>query len=340
MNANLERVERPPRSLSKSEINDLLDRTSRTFAICIPMLPGSLRWHVALSYLLFRIGDTLEDTVEVDRDEKIRLLVLYRDILMHARTDEARADREPEWVRRATEMQQVRPTSNVNELSLHRQTASIVASAIQTPIRVRNTILSNAEKSIEGMIGFVSSPGSSRGIQLRSTGELSRYCYCVAGIVGELLTDLFLAYQPALAKAGDELRSRAVEFGEALQLVNILKDADVDEREHRRFIPEDVSRDQLFELAYARLQSANEYIEILRKNNAERGLIRFTKLPVSLASLTLELVRENGAGAKVSREEVARIVAGLDSEATAPISSSAPDRSAAGSGVRLTGNRS
>ena len=51
------------------------------------MLPGSLRRHVALSYLLFRIGDTMEDTVEVDRDEKIRLLASYRNVLSRAQSD-------------------------------------------------------------------------------------------------------------------------------------------------------------------------------------------------------------------------------------------------------------
>ena len=249
-------------------------------------------------------------------------------------------DRESEWLRQAIELQRYRPTNDANDLVLHRQAARVVASAAELPLTVRDSILSNAKRSIEGMMGFVSSPDARQGIQLKSSVELSRYCYCVAGIVGELLTELFLIYQPSLEEAGDELRSRATKFGEALQLVNILKDAEIDAREHRRFIPDDVSRDQLFDLACDRLESANEYIDILRENDAETGIIRFTQLPVSLASLTLDLVRKDGSGAKVSREEVARIVAELDSDASANLCSSAREQPAAGSGNRRKVNRS
>ena len=42
-------------------IEDLLLKTSRTFALSIPMLPEPTRREVGVAYLLFRIADTLED---------------------------------------------------------------------------------------------------------------------------------------------------------------------------------------------------------------------------------------------------------------------------------------
>src|SRR5262245_15965468 len=44
-----------------SEIEDLLQKTSRTFALTIPFLPAPTRSEVELAYLLFRIIDTFED---------------------------------------------------------------------------------------------------------------------------------------------------------------------------------------------------------------------------------------------------------------------------------------
>ena len=43
------------------DVNDLLVKTSRTFALAIPLLPEPTRREVGLAYLLFRIADTFED---------------------------------------------------------------------------------------------------------------------------------------------------------------------------------------------------------------------------------------------------------------------------------------
>ena len=63
--------------------------------------------------------------------------------------------------------------------------------------------------------------------------DLKNYCYFVAGIVGEMLTELFLLGRPTLSGVAAFLRGRAAAFGEALQLVNILKDAAGDAAEGR-----------------------------------------------------------------------------------------------------------
>ena len=44
-------------------IEDLLQKTSRTFALTIPYLPQPTRDEVGIAYLLFRIIDTFEDAV-------------------------------------------------------------------------------------------------------------------------------------------------------------------------------------------------------------------------------------------------------------------------------------
>ena len=46
-----------------TDIEDLLQKTSRTFALTIPCLPQPTRDEVGIAYLLFRIIDTFEDAV-------------------------------------------------------------------------------------------------------------------------------------------------------------------------------------------------------------------------------------------------------------------------------------
>ena len=59
---------------------------------------------------------------------------------------------------------------------------------------------------------------------LKNLRELDRYCYVVAGVVGEMLTELFCDYSNEIKKRRDELLPLAISFGQGLQMTNILKD--------------------------------------------------------------------------------------------------------------------
>src|SRR6188508_2108167 len=59
-------------------IDDLLQKTSRTFALTIPQLPPPTREEVGLAYLLFRIVDTFEDATRWAPD---RRMAAIRDFL-------------------------------------------------------------------------------------------------------------------------------------------------------------------------------------------------------------------------------------------------------------------
>lgn len=104
---------------------------------------------------------------------------------------------------------------------------------------------------------------------------------------------------------------RARTFGEALQLVNILKDSAEDAAEGRRYLPSGVPRADVFALARRDLGVAGEYIETLHCASAPPGILEFTALPVALAWAALAKVEERGPGAKVGRPEVFRIARGV-----------------------------
>jgi farnesyl-diphosphate farnesyltransferase len=133
----------------------------------------------------------------------------------------------------------------------------------------------------------------------------------VAGIVGELLTDLFLLAEPRLEAVATELRANAALFGEGLQLVNVLKDRRHDLADGRSFVPSSVEPSALFALARHDLVHASHYVEALVRSGASRGTVAFTTLPLRLAGETLDRIEADGPGAKLSRARVAEIYAEL-----------------------------
>jgi farnesyl-diphosphate farnesyltransferase len=119
-----------------------------------------------------------------------------------------------------------------------------------------------------------------------------------------MLSELFLLKRDILIPAAPYLRTRAAKFGEALQLVNILKDASVDVSEGRSYLPKGVPRADVFALARHDLFVAGEYTVTLQRAGAPRGLVEFCALPVELAWATLRKVEERGPGSKVSHLEL------------------------------------
>ena len=142
--------------------------------------------------------------------------------------------------------------------------------------------------------------------------ELRDYCYVVAGIVGEMLTELFVLDRPDLEAVAPDLRRDAPKFGEALQLVNILKDAASDSSQGRRYLPEGVERAEVFALARQDLATAGRYTSMLERAGAPRGVVGFNALPMMLAWATLARVEAQGPGSKLTRAEVAGIVSRLE----------------------------
>lgn len=288
--------------LAASRLDDLLVKTSRTFAISIPRLEGALRHQVTLAYLLFRIADTLEDAVRWDAERKARELESLSELLARPSTERARA--------LADHWSLEPPLDHAGYLDLLAETPGVVLELTEIEPRPRALIVDHTRKTIACMAGFVRRDGADR-LELQSLGELKEYCYAVAGIVGEMLTELFLEACD-LDESAPYLRARAVEFGEALQLVNILKDAASDRAEGRSYLPRGVKRRAVFALARRDLVRAGDYVRKLQTAAAPRGLLAFTALPVLLAWNTLERVERDGPGAKLTRDEVARI--GLDLE--------------------------
>jgi farnesyl-diphosphate farnesyltransferase len=291
-------------SSSPAEIAELLERTSRTFALAIPLLPEPTRLQVGIAYLLFRIADTFEDAELWPRERKLDALARFELLLRAPAPDEVRreADR---WLAEP-------PCADAGYLDLLRQTPAVLGAFWGLDEGPRELIGEHTRRTVAGMARFVERATADGGLELVDLEDLKGYCYVVAGIVGEMLTELFLIGRRALAPVRSFLRERSARFGEALQLVNIIKDSLADAGHGRRFLPPGSNLAEVITLARHDLQVAMRYTLSLQRAGAPRGIVAFAALPVRLAQATLDLVEQRGPGVKLTRPEVSRIVAALD----------------------------
>ncbi len=290
---------------SPTELDSLLERTSRTFALAIPLLPEPTRRQVGLAYLLFRIADTFEDAELWTRERKLEALERFTALLDEGATAADVARETASWLAAP-------PCGHAGYLELLERAPQVLAAFHQLGAGPRRLIGEHTRRTAEGMARFVASAGEDGAVELHDLTDLQKYCYVVAGIVGEMLTELFLLGRRALGPVARYLRERSARFGEALQLVNILKDSLADAVHGRRFLPEGCALAEVAAIARGDISAATEYVLALQREGAPRGIVAFVALPVRLARATLELLDEKGPGAKLGRAEVFGIVEGLE----------------------------
>jgi farnesyl-diphosphate farnesyltransferase len=212
------------------------------------------------------------------------------------------------------------------ERELVHETPGVVAVTHSFGDRERAAIERCVRIMCEGMPHF-QRHASLAGVE--DVAELDRYCYYVAGVVGEMLTELFCAYSPAIEAQRPVLAPLATSFGQALQMVNIIKDTWADRERGVCWLPRDVFRRvglsvetlaggvhrdamaaafaELIALAHGHLLNAFTYTMAIPRN--ETGIRRFLLWALGLAVLTLRKLYGsvaflNGQSVKVSRRMV------------------------------------
>jgi farnesyl-diphosphate farnesyltransferase len=288
------------RTLDDDFLQDQLVKTSRTFALAIPLLPQPTAREVTVAYLLFRIADTFEDaSVLWQRPQQIAALEQFVELLHEPSVEQAEKLAQT-WMADP-------PTDHGGYMELLENTPGVFAAYLGFSPAAREIIERHTVRTAEGMASVVERTGDDGVLRLADIQDLRDYCYIVAGIVGELLTDLFILDAAALESVADYLSERAALFGEGLQLVNILKDSSSDVTEGRNYLPAGVDRSEVLALARRDLAAAAEYTLAVQEAGGPAGVVLFNGLPLELAWATLDRVEKDGPGAKLSRPEVFRI---------------------------------
>jgi farnesyl-diphosphate farnesyltransferase len=205
----------------------MLPRVSRTFAICIRLLPPELEHSVLIAYLLCRIADTVEDSTQLVPIEKKRLLARFSDCL-----DDRGPDAAPLEVAFAD-------VSTDDEL-LARQADRVLREFRRLPERQQSAVRPWVKEMCSGMAEFAGdteSDSRAEAAAISTVQDLERYCYYVAGTVGHLLTELFGQHAAVTDQRYARMKSLATSFGLGLQLTNIIKDISDDRRRGRSFVP-------------------------------------------------------------------------------------------------------
>jgi farnesyl-diphosphate farnesyltransferase len=275
----------------------ILNSVSRTFALTIPQLPAQLCQIVANAYLLCRIIDTIEDEPNLTATQKQYFSKIFLQVI-EGKTDPKLLSRD-----------------------LHPYLSSYTLEAEKELIFNIPIIISITHKFSVSQQGYlyncvnIMSKGMNKFQQkscINNLSEMEQYCYYVAGVVGEMLTNLFCDYSPEIAKHQTRLKELAPSFGQGLQMTNILKDIWEDKQRGICWLPQDVFTETGFELknlsakqydpafgeglakliaiANNKLKQALDYILLIPKQ--EKGIRRFCLWALGMAILTLKRINK------------------------------------------------
>ncbi len=305
--------------------HSVIHRVSRTFAIGIERMDEPLSSYVCVSYLMCRIPDTIEDASHLTPRTKQTLLDEYARLL-----DPSASVADVEEFRSRTD-QYDHPNEYWDLIS---NTDKVWSLWSTFPDTVKEITRPYIGEMVDGMKNVVGEHPD--GIRLKTMDQFKRYCYYVAGTVGNLLTGLFEYTNSLPESVTRRLFDHAEDFGEALQTVNIVKDVYVDyHRENTIYLPQERliahggSHSTLFERPEPTEKVLGELIEHARKKllrarsyitllPPEAGQPReFCIIPYLLAVSTLREATRNREDllterpVKIDRQEVMAILSHL-----------------------------
>lgn len=298
---------------------EILPKVSRSFALCIKLLPRPLNSQMMVSYLIFRVLDTIEDS-HAPLEVKKALFSEVMALMMQKRADDPKAA-----------LCSCRLLSRLDytyEKELLESLPAVMRFFHSQPLQVKSAICARGSTMAGGMYEF-------QRRKIKTFSDQNQYSYYVAGIIGYLFTDL-LYYNGIITR---DLRKRigryARQLGLALQKVNILRDIAADIKANRRYWPSmllekyglsyenlcsgekrveamKILRAQI-ENARKYLYSAMKYVLMLPKNAVRVRMFCIIPLFMAIESyvkcINNDELFDAGAKVKISRQQVQEIVA-------------------------------
>lgn len=259
----------------QKEAMHMLKLTSRTFNIPINLLKPRLKKTVGSAYLCMRAIDEIEDHEDLESEVKQHLLRTTSELLKKP-FDEA------------AYQALLKPYKNL----LPEVTLRLGDWISVCPEEITDKVKESTRIMATGMAEWVG-----RDWQIKTKEDLDDYTYYVAGLVGVMLSDIWSWYDNT-----ETNRELAIAYGRGLQAVNMLRNQDEDAERGVQFIPDNWTREDLFNYARTNLKKADEYI----KDIQTRNILLFCRIPLALAKRTLKALE--GGKEKMSRNEVEETV--------------------------------
>ncbi len=305
---------------SDEEYQDrILVEVSRTFALTIPELPVPLDRVVGNAYLLCRVADTIEDEPNLTWSQKRKFSDEFLEVVAGESSPEVLS-------------QNLFPCfsdcTSAAEKDLILNLPRVIRLTHSFTVEQQEALRRCLGIMVTGMAEFQENSGLDG---LKNVDELDRYCYHVAGVVGEMLTNFFCEYSSEINEKKADLYVLAVSFGQALQMTNILKDLWEDQERGVCWLPRDVFAELGFDLknltpghpafaeglsiligiAHTHLHNALHYILLIPAH--EKGIRRFCLWALGMAILTLRRINKRlnfseGKQVKISRRSVKAVI--------------------------------
>jgi farnesyl-diphosphate farnesyltransferase len=302
----------------------VLRSVSRSFYLSLRFLPKALRDPLSLAYLLARATDTIADTPGAPVRLRTEALRTLAGAIQGTATKEIASQLRESFVPLQTDKA---------ERALIEQLPALLDWLDDLRSDDRDEVRSVLSKINRGQSLDLErfDPSTSTSIKALGTAEgLDEYTYLVAGCVGEFWTRLcFRHVKNFSARPESEMSTLGAQYGQGLQLINILRDAGDDLRNGRCYFPADELDSLGLKPADVLADPARLYPALTKwRDKAEKGMeagidyagairnrrVRFaTALPALIGARTLVLLRQAGAEAllrriKVPRAEVRKMI--------------------------------
>ncbi len=296
---------------------ELLKLTSRTFYLSLKTAGNDLGMIMCVSYLVLRIADFFEDNTYMDDSEKIKFLNVWYDVIIN------KTSLPKEW------KEKFHKYIEEDDDAYAVYHADLVLEALfKLPKDISEKIIPFLTDTTKGMAYWVK-----RGSDIQNEKDMDDYMFEVAGRVGLLLTEVFSSFSGKIKRNKEKMNKLGVDFGLALQTVNIIRGLKKDyergwifipksfclkaglEKQSDLFLKENLSKslevlDITVKKAKGHLAKGMEYINLIPRRKLK---IRFTCIwPLLFAVRTLAISERNKdtilGEAKISRKEVKSIV--------------------------------
>lgn len=314
--------EEPVAVLINAKIDKLLETTSRSFYPTLKYLPKKIRGQIGLLYLLARLADTIADSKHGETDVLLDLLNKYNDVA------QGRSTKLPDF----NDLAEIQ--TNPHEAELLMNAEDVIEGLSEYEEGDRQRILECLEIIVGGQVLDLQRFGPAKEggniSSLKTNEELDDYAYRVAGCVGTFWSKMSLAHLMTLPPEKEKVfLEKGIQFGKALQMINILRDIPEDLRFGRCYIPsealaehglepEDILGDSNLEvfrplydsyldLTNLHLEAATDYIRMLP--DKQFRLKASCMLPVLIGQRTVTLLRtgnilDSNERIKVTRDEI------------------------------------
>jgi len=314
--------EEPVAVLVNAKIDKLLETTSRSFYPTLKYLPKKIRGQIGLLYLLARLADTIADSKHGETDVLLDLLKKYNDVA------QGRSRKLPDF----NDLAEIQ--TNPHEAELLMNAEDVIEGLSEYEEGDRQRILECLEIIVGGQVLDLQRFGPAKEggniSSLKTNEELDDYAYRVAGCVGTFWSKMSLAHLMTLPPEKEKVfLEKGIQFGKALQMINILRDIPEDLRFGRCYIPsealaehglepEDILGDSNLEvfrplydsyldLTNVHLEAATDYIRMLP--DKQFRLKASCMLPVLIGQRTVTLLRtgnilDSNERIKVTRDEI------------------------------------